>query len=99
MQRLVIIMGLLVFALMLSISFFKAVIAVPGTFAIIFIAGASLISFLALKGDGDWNPESENYPPYKTVLGILLAALLISWVAGTRPTTLDNCPTSVGRWC
>ena len=99
MERIIFLIGGVVIFIGLIFSFFNAVTSNPAAFAIIFLIGGAVIGFYFIHGKGDWHPKSENYPPYKNILIILGACLIISWVIGARPTTLDYCPTSLGRWC
>lgn len=80
-------------------SLYNAVASNPQAFAITFLLGAALISYLFIKGDGAWSSRSDEFPPYKMILVILSICLIISWVLGSRPTSLEDCPISVGRWC
>ena len=79
--------------------FFNAVTANPEAFAIGSLLGGGIIGHLFLKEDGVWNPKIDGYPPYKSVLIVLGVCVLISWLIGSRPTTLSDCPVSVSRWC
>lgn len=99
MERIVwIIGGLLIFVGMIT-SFYSAVTSNPEAFAIVFLLGGGAIAYFFYRGEGDWNPKSEAYPPYKSILIILGICLAISWVIGSRPTSLNDCPVSVSRWC
>ena len=99
MSRTVAMLGIALFAVVMASSFYRAVVSAPGTFAIVVLGGGALMAILTLRGKGDWNPSSKNYPPYRTMVGIFLASLLISWVIGSKPATLTSCPPSMGRWC
>ena len=99
MERTIFLIGGVAIFILMIISFFNAVTSNPAAFAIIFLIGGGVIAYFFINGKGDWHPKSENYPPYKSILIILGVCLVISWVIGLRPTTLEDCPTSVSRWC
>jgi hypothetical protein len=99
MERIVIVIfGLLIFVGMIT-SFYSAVTSSPEAFAIVFLLGGGVIAYFFFRGEGDWNSKSETYPPYKGIFIILGICLAISWVIGSRPTTMNDCPVSVSRWC
>ena len=99
MSRLAVMAGIMAFVLLVGTSLVRAIASAPGTFGVVLISGAVFIAVLAVRGEGAWNPQSKKYPPYEMMLKILLISLLISWVAGSKPTTLNSCPPNVGRWC
>ena len=99
MERIVwIIGGALIFIGMIT-SFYSALTSNPEAFAIVFLLGGGVIAYFFFRGDGDWNPKSEGFPPYKHILIILGICLLIAWMIGSRPTTTMDCPPAVSRWC
>ena len=99
MERMAIIVGGVALSFGILFSFYNAVTSNPEAFAIIFIIGGLLIGFLFIRGTGMFSHEHPEFPPYRLILGILATCLVLSWVIGSRPTTLSNCPVSVSRWC
>lgn len=99
MERIVLLVGGAAIFLGMIFSFFSAVTSNPEAFAIIFLLGGGVIAYFFFRAEGDWNPKSETYPPYKSILIILGICLVISWVIGSRPTSMNDCPVSVSRWC
>lgn len=99
MERIIILIGGAVIFLGMIFSFFNAVTTNPAAFVIVFLLGVGIIAYFFFQGDGVWNPNNDGYPPFKSILIILGVCLLISWVIGSKPTNLTDCPASVGRWC
>ena len=99
MQQWIFIIGAGIFGLLMLGSLFSAIVSHPGTFVIVFGLGGALIFYMFYRSEGFWNPDNENYPPKGKIVGILVVCLIISWVVGSKPTSLSDCPVAVGRWC
>ena len=86
-------------ALFALYSLANSIVHNPVVFLVIFGIGGALIAYLMFKKQGDWNPNSENFPPYKMIVIILIVCLVISWVFTSGSNELMNCPAGVSRWC
>ena len=77
-ERIILLIGGAVIFVGMILSFFNAVTANPEAFAIVSLLGGGIIGHLFLKGGGVWNPKSDGYPPYKSVLIVLGVCVPIS---------------------
>lgn len=99
MQRFAVLIGGAALCLGVLFSLFDAIISNPTAFAVTFFLGGLLIGTLFYRGEGIFGREHPDYPPYSFILSVLAVCLIVSWVIGSRPTSISDCPTSVSRWC